>query len=239
MKAIYYDIYKDLREKIMAGVYPYQTYIPPELKLLEEYECTHNTIRKALQVLTMHGFVQPVRGKGVKVIWQAGRRTRFVLGDIETFREAAAKNGLEAKTQVKTFEHVVADRRISEATGFAVGDELLHIERVRHLDDANLIFDKSYFRASCVEGLTPEIAADSIFTYLEDELGMQVTTSNRTITMEYATAEDRALLDLLDFDMLAVVENRTFNSEGVHFETTWSRHRPDYFTFMTTAVRGC
>ena len=68
MKAIYYDIYKDLREKIMAGVYPYQTYIPPELKLLEEYECTHNTIRKALQVLTMHGFVQPVRGKGVKVI---------------------------------------------------------------------------------------------------------------------------------------------------------------------------
>ena len=53
------------------------------------------------------------------------------------------------------------------------------------------------------------------------------------------TAEDRALLDLLDFDMLAVVENRTFNSEGVHFETTWSRHRPDYFTFMTTAVRGC
>ena len=28
MKAIYYDIYKDLREKIMAGVYPYQSYIP-------------------------------------------------------------------------------------------------------------------------------------------------------------------------------------------------------------------
>lgn len=239
VKAIYYDIYKDLREKIMAGAYPYQTYIPSELKLIEEYECTHNTIRKALQVLTMHGFVQPVRGKGVKVIWQAGRRTRFVLGDIETMREAAAKNGLEVETQVRTFEHVVADRAISEATGFAVGDELLHLERVRRFNGANLIFDKSYFRASCVEGLTPQIAADSVFTYLEETLGVRVTTSNRTITMEYATTEDREVLDLLDFDMLAVVENRTFNCDGVHFETTWSRHRPDYFTFMTTAVRGC
>ena len=59
MKSIYYDIYKDLRDKIMSGVYPYQTYIPSELKLIEEYECTHNTLRKALQVLQMHGFVRP------------------------------------------------------------------------------------------------------------------------------------------------------------------------------------
>ena len=140
---------------------------------------------------------------------------------------------------MRAFEYVVADKRIADATGFAVGDELLHVERIRHFDDANLIFDKSYFRASCVEGLTPEIASDSIFIYLEGELGMEVTISNRTITMEYATAEDREVLDLLDFDMLAVVENRTFNSEGVHFETTWSRHRPDYFTFLDTAVRGC
>lgn len=238
MKAIYYDIYKDLREKIMAGVYPYQTYIPSELKLIDEYQCTHNTLRKALVVLQMHGFVQPIRGKGVKVIWQRGSRARFVLGDIETMREAAAKNGLEVSTQVKTFEFVIADQRIADCTGFSVGEELLHLERIRRFDGVNLIFDRSYFRASCVKGLTPQIAADSVFTYLEDELGMRITTSNRTITMEYATTEDREALDLLDFDMLAVVENRTFNSDGVHFESTQSRHRPDHFTFMTTAVRG-
>lgn len=238
MKAIYYDIYKDLRDKIIEGVYPYQSYIPSELKLIDQYECTHNTLRKALVVLQMHGFVQPIRGKRVKVIWLAGRRTQFVLGDIENMREAAARNGLSVSTRVKTFERIVADEAIANLTGFEVGDELIRIERVRSFDGVNLIFDKSCFLASCVEGLTPEIAADSIFTYLEGTLGMRITTSNRTITMEYATAEDREVLDLLDFDMLAVMENRTFNAEGVHFETTQSRHRPDYFSFMTTAVRG-
>ena len=238
MKAIYFDIYKDLRDKIIEGIYPYQSFIPPEVKLIQQYSCTHNTLRKALVVLQMHGFVQPIRGRGVKVIWQEGHRARFVLGDIETMREAATRNGLNVATTVRLFEHVVASRELAAATGFKPGDELIHIERVRNLDGANLIFDKSYFLASCVEGLTPEIAADSVFTYLEGPLGMHITTSNRTITMEYATAEDREVLDLLDFDMLAVVVNRTFNSDGVHFESTQSRHRPDYFTFMTTAVRG-
>ena len=237
MKAIYYDIYKDLRDQIIAGVYPYQSYIPSELKLIDEYECTHNTLRKALVVLQMHGFVQPIRGKGVKVIWQQGKRTRFQLGDIETMREAASRNSLTVETHVRTFERIVADQSIADLTGFSVGDELIHIERVRRFAGANLIFDKSCFLASLVGDLTPEIAADSIFTYLEDELGMRITTSNRTVTMEYATAEDREVLDLLDFDMLAVLDNRTFNSDGVHFESTQSRHRPDYFTFMTTAVR--
>lgn len=118
------------------------------------------------------------------------------------------------------------------------GTELVHLERIRRFSGVDLILDKSYFLASCVKGLTKEIAEQSIFTYLEDVLGVEITTSNHTITMEYATADDREALDLLDFDMLAVVENRTFNSNGVMFEVTESRHRPDYFTFSTTAVRG-
>ena len=207
MKAIYYDIYEDLREKIMAGVYPYQSFIPSELELIEEYECSHNTLRKGLDVLRTHGFVQPIRGKGVRVIWQPDQRARFVLGEVESFAEAAAQNGLAATTTVRTFERITCDRALAEATGFQEGDELIRLERVRHFDGAALIFDKGLFLASCMGGLTPEIAAGSVFDYLENTLGMRITVAKRTITMAYATTEDREVLDLLDFDMLADVES--------------------------------
>lgn len=92
--------------------------------------------------------------------------------------------------------------------------------------------------ASALPGLTREIAEDSIYAYAERELGMAITTSNRTVTVEFVTPEDRGMLDLLDFTMLAVVSNRTFNDQGIMFESTQSRHRPDYFTFHDTAVRG-
>ena len=238
MKKIYYEIYEDLRDKIIADVYPYQTYIPSENTLVETYECSHNTLRRALAVLRMHGFVQPIRGKGVMVIYQPHQRASFVLGDIETFKEASARNGLTSHTSVTVFEPVVADARIAARTGFAEGTQLLHIERLREFDGAALIRDKSYFLSSVLPGLTPQIAEDSIYAYAEGELGLEIATSNRTISMRYATPNDRAVLDLLDFDMLAVVTNHTFLSNGVMFESTQSRHRPDFFTFNDTAVRG-
>lgn len=238
MRTIYYEIYEDLRDKIIDGTYAYQTYIPAESALTTRYQCSHNTVRKALSVLMLHGFVQPIRGKGVLVIYQPERRANFVLGDIETFKEAAARNGLEACTKVYVFERITADEILAEKTGFQTGDELLHLERVRLFDGQALIRDKSYFLTSALPGLTPRIAEDSVYAYAEDVLGMRIVTSNRTVTMDYATAEDRNVMDLLDFDMLAVVTNHTFNEQGIMFESTQSRHRPDFFTFHDTAVRG-
>lgn len=238
MKKIYYEIYEDLRDKIIAGKYPYQGYIPSENRLVDVYMCSHNTLRKAISVLALHGFVQPVRGKGVLVIYQPRRPANFVLGDIETFAEAAKRNGFVAYTSVPVFERVVADARLSQETGFGRGDELLHLERIRVIGGQALVRDHSFFLASALPGLTREIAEDSIYAYAERDLGMEITTSNRTVTVEFATPEDREMLDLLDFSMLAVVSNRTFNSQGVMFESTQSRHRPDYFTFEDTAVRG-
>ena len=238
MRAIYYDIYEDLRDKIIEGTYPYQTLIPSESKLSQIYNCSHNTLRKALSVLMLHGFVQPLWGKGVLVIYRPERRANFVLGDIETFKEAAHRNGLVAKTKVHVFEHIEASKALAELTGFEEGDELIHLERVRMFEGKALIRDKSYFLASVLPGLTPRIAEDSVYAYAEDVLGMTITTSRRTVTVDYVVAEDRAVMDLLDFTMLAVVNNSTFNSQGVMFESTQSRHRPDYFMFHNTAVRG-
>lgn len=238
VKKIYYEIYEDLRDKIIAGTYTYQTYIPSENTLVEVYQCSHNTLRKALSVLALHGFVQPVRGRGVLVIYQPHQRANFVLGDIETFAEAAARNGFEAYTTVPLFERVVADLKLAVATGFSVSDELLHIERIRNINGRALVRDHSYFLASALPGLTREIAEQSIYSYAEQKLGIDIATSNRVVTVEFATPDDRKYLDLLDFDMLAVVSNRTFTAQGVMFESTQSRHRPDYFTFHDTAVRG-
>ena len=220
MRTIYYEIYEDLRDKILEGS--------------SSISCGQESI----SVLMLHGFVQPIRGKGVLVIYRPERRANFVLGDIETFKEAAARNGLEAQTQALVFEHVVADEALAELTGFMTGDELLHLERVRLFEGKALIRDKSYFLASVFPGLTPRIAEDSVYAYAEGVLGMRIVTSNRTVTVDYATADDRAVMDLLDFNMLAVVTNHTFNEQGVMIECTQSRHRPDFFTFHDTAVRG-
>ncbi len=238
MKARYDGIYADIREQIENGTYPYQTLLPSESVLTGTYACSHNTIRRALGLLKEQGYVQPVHGKGVRVIWRPRERATFEVGGIESFRETAERNRLSAQTIVSDFDCIVADERLAELTGHPQGAELVTVERVRVLDGKALILDRSYFLASAVPGLTPEIAAGSIYDYLEGELGLIVATSKRTITVEPTQARDRTLLDIDGIDYLAIMTSQTFDSKGIMFEYTTSRHHPDAFCFHDTATRA-
>ena len=66
---------------------------------------------------------------------------------------------------------------------------------------------------------------------------MAIVTSKRKMTVERATEIDEKYLELNDYNCLAVISGQTFNSDGIMFEFTQSRHRPDYFCFQDTATR--
>ena len=236
-KAKYEGIYHSIQKRIEAQDYPYQSLLPSENTLIEEYACSRNTVRRALAELVADGYVQTMQGRGVRVIYQPVGKTTFTIGGIETFQETARRNRLHAVTKVTKFETVIADECFAAKSGFSVGDELWSIERVRYLDGKALILDVNYFLKEFVPGLTPQIAANSIYDYIENTLGMQIITSKRRMTVEHATARDEKLLDMGTYGCVAVVVNQTFNSAGLLFEYTQSRHQPDYFCFQDIATR--
>lgn len=88
-------------------------------------------------------------------------------------------------------------------------------------------------------GLTPEIAEDSIYDYLENTLHMTIVNSKRVVTVMKITQIDEKYLelDVNDYNCMAVITSHTYNSDGIMFEYTQSRHRPDYFRFQDNAVR--
>ena len=236
-KAKYEGIYRSIKKRIEAQDYPYQSLLPSENTLIAEYACSRNTVRRALAELVADGYVQTMQGRGVRVIYQPVGKTTFTIGGIETFQETARRNHLRAVTKVTKFGTVIATEQFAAESGFSEGDELWAVQRVRYLDGKALILDINYFLKEFVPGLTPEIAANSIYEYIENTLGMQIITSKRRITVEHATARDEKLLDMGTYGCVAVVVNQTFNSAGLLFEYTQSRHQPDYFCFQDIATR--
>lgn len=236
-KSKFEEIYRDLKAKVEAGDYLYSELLPSENTLVGIYECSRNTVRRALAGLVEDGYVQAVHGKGVQVIYQPSEKATFTVGGIESFRETARRNRLKPVTQVVRFETLSADEPLAKESGFPKGSELLLIHRVRKLEGKRLILDVNYFLADQVPGLTAEIAEQSIYAFLEQELHMQIVTSKRTITVERADETDRTNLDLDGYDCLAVVTSNTFNADGVMFEYTQSRHHPEHFSFHDTASR--
>ena len=236
-KAKYDEIYMDLKQAIEKNTYSYGSLSPSENTLITQYDCSRNTIRRALAGLGEIGYIQSIHGKGVRVIFQPSERASFTVGGIESFRETARRNRLNVVTKVISFSIVTVEAQLAEESGFPIGSEVYDILRVRYLDGKPLILDRNLFLKAFVPGLTAEIAERSIYDYIEKDLGMQIVTSKRTITVEHASPQDKQFLVLGDYNCLAVVSGQTFNADGVMFEYTQSRHQPDYFSFHDTATR--
>ena len=205
-KSIYEDIYKDLKMKIEDNTFAYQELLPSENTLIQTYGCSRNTLRRAVSLLVSDGYVQTMQGKGVRNIYRPNEKTAFTIGEIETFKESAARNGQNAHTEVALFTELCISKNQSAYTGFPAG---------------------------------AEIASHSIYEYLEQVLHMTIVNSKRIMTVEKVTEIDEKYLHLnvKDYNCVAVVSSQTYNSDGVMFEYTQSRHRPDHFRFYDNALR--
>ncbi len=238
-KSIYETIYRDLKQKIENDVFAYQELLPPENTLIQTYHCSRNTLRRAVARLVSDGYVQTMQGKGVRNIYQPAAQTAFTIGEIESFRESAARNGHRPLTKVLIFTEFAIDEKQAAYTGFPVGAEIYYIQRLHYLDGMPLILNHNYFLKEAAFGLTAEIAEQSVYQYLENTLHMTIVNSKRIMTVEKMTQIDEKYLELNieDYNCMAVVSSHTYNSDGVMFEFTQSRHRPDYFRFYDNAVR--
>lgn len=237
-KAVFQQIYHNLKRKIENGTYPYQSFLPSEAELTQTYDCSRSSVRRALSVLATDGYVQSQQGKGVRVIRNPALEDSDAYQGLETFNEQAARRGFtNPHTKVLTFEEVTADEQLAEITGFAVGSKLTHILRARYANGMGISTDESFYLSDEVPGLTVEDVANSVYEYLEGTLGIKIVTSKRTITIDAATPVDEKYIDLGGFNAVGVMRSHTFDADGVMIEYTETRQRPGFFTYHETAIR--
>ena len=233
----YEEIYKNLKSRIESGEYEYQELIPSENTMVTEYSCSRNTVRRAIARLADIGYVQSIHGKGVVVIYQPAVQAEFMLGGIESLKEAVARNHQEYTTKVICFAELTVDKKVRKRTGFPEGMEIYYLQRVRYIDGEALIIDHNYFRRDIVRDLTAEIAQKSVYEYMEKVLGEDIVTTKRRMTVERVTQLDEKYMKMNGYNCVAVVSSVTFNAQGIMFEFTQSRHRPDRFAFFDQAKR--
>ena len=141
-------IYADLKNKIETKVFSFNTFLPSENELTKIYSSSRTTIRRALSELIIRGYIQTNQGSRVRVIYEPIERNIFKIGGIESFKEAAVRNGFSYDTKVIRLEKILADEKIASCTGFKVADVLYDVRRVRYINALALIPDKNCFLAS-------------------------------------------------------------------------------------------
>ena len=65
MAVKYKMVCDDIEKDIMDGTFKKSNKLPTEDELIEKYQVSRNTIRKAIDLLTRRGLVIPIQGSGV------------------------------------------------------------------------------------------------------------------------------------------------------------------------------
>ena len=232
----YAGIYENLRMRIVSGEFPLQTTLPSEYALTAEFSCSRNTVRRAIARLAEEGYVQSVHGKGVVVLYSKELK-RLSTTHLLSFRESAELLHIPYRTEVIRFDCFCIGEEDAALTGFPVGSEIFKISRIRYVNGEALCVEHNGFLKSVVGNLTREIAEQSVYDYIEKVTGETIVTNRRKFTVELADGTDRKYLDLGPYNCIALVSARTYNADGVLFEYSEIRYRPDKFEFSAGARR--
>ena len=109
--------------------------------------------------------------------------------------------------------------------------------RQRKIDVESVILDKDYIKKNIIEELPTEKVKESLYNYLENDLGIKISYGNKDFKIEPVSDEDVKYIDLNGHNHIAVLRSDIY-TEGTDFlHYNESRHRVDKFYFSEFARR--
>jgi GntR family transcriptional regulator, trehalose operon transcriptional repressor len=232
----YLSIYNDIVEQIRNSQLKPADKLPSENELVQHYNTSRETIRKALNLLSEHGYIQKIKGKGSIVLDVS--KYDFPVSGLVSFKELAQKMRESSRTIVYELNLIKPDENLKQHLHVTNKDEVWKVIRAREIDGEKIILDKDFFNKKFVPHLTYEICQDSIYEYLENELQLKISFAKKEIFVDKATDEDKQYLDLKGYTHVVVVKNFVYLDDASLFQYTESRHRLDKFRFIDFARRS-
>ncbi|GAE31091.1 trehalose operon repressor [Halalkalibacter hemicellulosilyticus] len=230
-------IYEQIAKEIQNGTIKAGEFLPSEHELRQQYHTSRETVRKALKLLSEQGYIQKMQGKGSIVLDMS--KFNFPISGLVSYKEVSEKLGHRSKTTVISLREIELDSSLKAEFYLdeSANGTVWELVRVRDIDEEAIILDKDYLLTSMVPDLTEEISENSLYEYIESELGLAISFAKKEITVEIPTKEDRTLLDLEDYSLVVVVKSHVYLEDTTQFQLTESRHRPDKFRFVDFARR--
>ena len=230
----YEVITSDIRKKIQNGTFSANTRLPTEPELGEQYNVSRITVKKAIDKLVAEGFVIKRRGVGTFVkglAEEAGGLSPQASGLFHTLDKS------KIKSQVILFEVIPAQEEIADKLNIQPDDFVYHIIRYRYGENNWRTIDFCYMSILLIPGLKKEHLYQSVYEYIESNLGLRIQSAHRIITAKRPDKYDKEYLQLKDTDPVLCIEQVGYLDSGIPFEYSLQHHIGDDYEFKTVSLR--
>lgn len=102
-KILYLEVSKQIKQDIIEGKYPLDTMIPTENELVEQFNVSKITIRKAVQLLVDDGYVKKQSGRGTIVL---SNRPFNIMNRAQSYTSLLNQKGKRVETEFLSIKEV-------------------------------------------------------------------------------------------------------------------------------------
>lgn len=234
----YILISNDIRNKILDGVYQANEQIPFEKDMCVEYNVSKMTVKKALDILVAEGLVIKRRGSGTFVKDLSNEEMERVAFANQLRGTTALNPDKEVKSKILEFSVIDANDLVKNKLNIKEDSFVYDIYRARYIDGKPTVMEKMYMPIDLVPGLRKINIENSIYEYIEGDLGIKIQSSHRKISVRKATEIEEKYLELQPGDPVAVAEQIAYFDNGTAFEYSISVHRYDKFSVEFVLTRN-
>ncbi len=229
-------IYKQIENYILELIRTNQIkrgeFIPSEKQLSEEFNVTRMTVRSALNNLVRDGYISRQRGVGSKVI------TNDITDNISNvtgFTKEMCLKGYEVDNIVLSFTIVEASEDLAKNLAIGLGDNVWEIKRVRLANQERVSYMETYMPVQLFPNLKKSHCEGSLYSYIENDCGYKISTSNRSVK---AIISDEELMDILalnEVEPLLYIRQIAKLTNGEVFEYSHTYHLGYTLTLNATS----
>ncbi|MGW5349771.1 GntR family transcriptional regulator [Streptomyces sp. NPDC004031] len=224
-----------LRRRLLDLVEAAQAHqmLPSERELMQRYDVSRVTVRRAVERLTQEGRIYRVQGAGTFV---AEAETISKSLRLTSFSEDIRARRMVPAGTLLVMERVPADVDNARDLFVEPGAPLVHLERLRTADGVPMCLENVWLPEHLVPGLLDEGAPDSLYDVL-DRQGAAPEAADQTVRATVVDAAQARLLKVPPQFPALHVERLTRDARGRAVERAVSLYRADRYDFHFTITR--
>ncbi|MDQ0202448.1 GntR family transcriptional regulator [Pectinatus haikarae] len=229
---LYLQVGTFLRNEILKGSYTGR--LPSEHELMELFQVSRATVRRAVRKLTEEGVLETRQGLGTFV---SVRSIEEWLGNLSTYFDIVNEMGMKPSIQLLHRGVVEAPQDVLAIFGTY---QVYQTVRLRLADDMPIVIEKQYYPLGVGKKLLSYDLNDiSTYDILENDLGVTLWEAKQTISAIIPTAEEKKLLKLFsNTQCCALLSKRlVVDVQERPWEYEKSVYRADMYKFCINLTR--
>src|ERR1700722_3151489 len=221
--------------EIADGILKVGDQLPTEDVLIERFEVSRITVRRAIQNLVGRGLVEIRRGKGTFV---APPKMTQELTELSGFVEDMHALGRQPTARVISKEVVTADATVASHLALTKGERVVRIRRVRLADGIPLSFDETYLPLQIGKKImTNNLKVEPIFSLLERKYDVPLIEAEYKLDAVAAEPDVAAALKVKPRSPIFRIERTSYSTVRRPVDYEKLHYRGDLVQFVTRLVR--